>query len=206
MTRHREVERISVVARPPSWHRYLLFVATILAAVLFVWNVIGDNLMGAGMVAAVIVAFLYGLIDSFTTCVWLDDRRVFIRDRLYRTRVIEVSELRLVHWDPGETFLLETADGRRVHCLGRWGVWSLYSPERTPSYNGSVEAGIGSISVRAHYQSARADRPGDWTQTIRVFEAKFPGAKEKGCWRSPGCSRMTRVVWGGYTFPRPEPV
>lgn len=48
-------------------------------------------------------------------------------------------------------------------CLARWDVWPLYSPERTPSYNGSVEAGIGSIAVRAHYQSARHDRPFDWT-------------------------------------------
>jgi transposase InsO family protein len=43
------------------------------------------------------------------------------------------------------------------------GVLKLYSPPWTPSYNGSVEAGIGSLEVRMFYESARHDRPGEWT-------------------------------------------
>jgi len=39
----------------------------------------------------------------------------------------------------------------------------LYSPPGTPSYNGSVEAGIGSLKVRALYEAARHDRPEHWT-------------------------------------------
>ncbi|HEV8338457.1 MAG TPA: DDE-type integrase/transposase/recombinase [bacterium] len=42
-------------------------------------------------------------------------------------------------------------------------VFALFSPPGTPAYNGSVEAGIGSLEVRAFYQSARHDRTGQWT-------------------------------------------
>jgi len=42
-------------------------------------------------------------------------------------------------------------------------VLILYSPPRTPEYNGSIEAGVGSIKTRAHYEAARNDRPGQWT-------------------------------------------
>jgi transposase InsO family protein len=47
--------------------------------------------------------------------------------------------------------------------LRRHGVLPLYSPPGTPRYNGSVEAGIGSIKQRAFWRAAYADRPGDWT-------------------------------------------
>jgi len=46
--------------------------------------------------------------------------------------------------------------------LARYGVLHLLSPPRTPRYNGSVEAGIGSLKVRAHYEAARHDHPGWW--------------------------------------------
>ena len=42
-------------------------------------------------------------------------------------------------------------------------VLQLFSPPATPSYNGSCEAGIGSIKTRAHHEAARQDRPGQWT-------------------------------------------
>ncbi len=47
--------------------------------------------------------------------------------------------------------------------LQKHGVFALFSPPGTPAYNGSVEAGIGSLEVRAFYESARHDRPGEWT-------------------------------------------
>jgi len=47
--------------------------------------------------------------------------------------------------------------------LREHGVLALFSPPGTPAYNGSVEAGIGSLEVRAFYESARHDRPGEWT-------------------------------------------
>jgi transposase InsO family protein len=42
-------------------------------------------------------------------------------------------------------------------------VLHLFSPPATPSYNGSCEAGVGSIKTRAFYEAARHDRPEAWT-------------------------------------------
>jgi len=47
--------------------------------------------------------------------------------------------------------------------LKRHEVLHLFSPEGTPAYNGSIEAGIGSMKTRTHYEAARHDRPGHWT-------------------------------------------
>jgi len=47
--------------------------------------------------------------------------------------------------------------------LAEWNVWALLSPPGTPEYNGACEAGIGSLKTRAHHESARNDRPGEWT-------------------------------------------
>jgi hypothetical protein len=58
------------------------------------------------------------------------------------------------------------------------GVWILYSPEHTPRYNGSVEAGIGSIKTRAFWQAVLHDRPGDWT--CDDLEAAVQQANETG--------------------------
>ena len=43
------------------------------------------------------------------------------------------------------------------------GVVALVSPPYWPRYNGSVEAGIGSLKVRTAAWAARAGRAGDWT-------------------------------------------
>jgi transposase InsO family protein len=47
--------------------------------------------------------------------------------------------------------------------LAQHQVLHLLSPEGTPAYNGSIEAGIGSVKTRTHYEAARHDHPGDWT-------------------------------------------
>lgn len=47
--------------------------------------------------------------------------------------------------------------------LEKHGVLCLLSPPRMPEYNGACEAGIGSIKLRAHLESARHDRSGQWT-------------------------------------------
>jgi transposase InsO family protein len=52
----------------------------------------------------------------------------------------------------------EVKDWAREH-----GVLLLFSPVETPEYNGSIEAGIGSIKSRAHHEAARHGRPGEWT-------------------------------------------
>jgi len=47
--------------------------------------------------------------------------------------------------------------------LAARGIVHLVSPPGTPRYNGAVEAGIGSLKTRTHLESARQDRPGEWT-------------------------------------------
>jgi hypothetical protein len=47
--------------------------------------------------------------------------------------------------------------------LGQWQVLPLYSPPRRPQYHGAVEAGIGALKARTHYQAARGGHPSEWT-------------------------------------------
>jgi hypothetical protein len=61
--------------------------------------------------------------------------------------------------DNGAPFVCATV----LEFLTQWSVLQLRSPEGTPAYNGSVEAGIGSLKTRAHYEAARHDRLWEWT-------------------------------------------
>lgn len=69
----------------------------------------------------------------------------------------------------GAPLVLKSDNGAPFICatvsafLAQWGVLQLRSPEGTPAYNGSVEAGIGSLKTRAHYEAARHDRMWEWT-------------------------------------------
>ena len=47
--------------------------------------------------------------------------------------------------------------------LERWGITPLLSPKGVPAYNGSCEAGIGSMKNRTHIEAARHDRVGLWS-------------------------------------------
>ena len=47
--------------------------------------------------------------------------------------------------------------------LSLYGVHVLPSPVRKPQYNGSCEAGNGSLKTTAHHVAARNGRPGQWT-------------------------------------------
>ena len=105
----------------------------------------------------------------------------------------------LFHWhgvplvlkmDNGPAFIAEDLKT----FLATWRVAPLYSPPGTPAYNGSIEAGIGSLEVRAFYESARHDRPGQWTTddvaaarlqanvTVRRFGPTSPTPDE--AWRA----------------------
>ena len=44
-----------------------------------------------------------------------------------------------------------------------FGVEMLFSPPRMPSYNGAIEAGIGSLTSRTEQHAARHGHPGYWT-------------------------------------------
>lgn len=95
--------------------------------------------------------------------------------------------------DNGSPFVAEDVKA----FLRREGVHALYSPEGTPEYNGSVEAGIGSIKVRAFWQAALDDRPGEWTcddievalrqanETGRPHGVGAPTPQESWMWRRP---------------------
>jgi len=61
--------------------------------------------------------------------------------------------------DNGSAFIAEET----LHLLRTWQVEVLFSPPRTPSYNGAVEAGNGSLKTRTENQAESAGRPGQWT-------------------------------------------
>jgi transposase InsO family protein len=61
--------------------------------------------------------------------------------------------------DNGSAFI---ADATR-NFLFPFGVNLLFSPPHTPRYNGSIEAGIGSLKTRTERFATRAGHPGYWT-------------------------------------------
>jgi transposase InsO family protein len=61
--------------------------------------------------------------------------------------------------DNGSAF----GSGATQTLLQHFRVKSLYSPPRLPSYNGSIEAGIGSLTTRTEQHAGRRGYPGEWT-------------------------------------------
>lgn len=61
--------------------------------------------------------------------------------------------------DNGSAFIADAARD----LLEDHEVAVLYSPPRTPEYNGACEAGMGWLKTHAHYHAARHGRPGAWT-------------------------------------------
>jgi transposase InsO family protein len=61
--------------------------------------------------------------------------------------------------DNGSAFIAEATR----ELLVQFGVGNLYSPPGMPKYNGSIEAGIGSLKARTEDHAARHGRPGQWT-------------------------------------------
>jgi len=85
------------------------------------------------------------------------------------TKEAVVDALRALFVRHGAPLVLKTDNGaafvaqETTLLLGASKVWHLRSPPRTPRYNGSCEAGIGALKVRAHEIAASHDRPGHWT-------------------------------------------
>jgi transposase InsO family protein len=50
----------------------------------------------------------------------------------------------------------------------QFGVENLFSPPGMPRYNGSIEAGISSLTSRTEQAAARRGCPGDWTYDATV--------------------------------------
>lgn len=61
--------------------------------------------------------------------------------------------------DNGSAFI----DDDTAQLLARWGVLPLFSPPRTPQYNGSCEAGNGAMKTRTEHQAILRSEPGHWT-------------------------------------------
>ena len=76
--------------------------------------------------------------------------------------------------------------------LEAWGVLALYSPPGLPSYNGSREAGIGSLKLRASESAAR--RGCAWRWSSDDLEAARLRMDEEG---SPSCNpaAIPRELW-----------
>ena len=78
--------------------------------------------------------------------------------------------------------------------LAQWQVVALYSPPGLPAYNGAIEAGIGALKGRTHYQAARQGHPGEWT--CADAEAARQQGNELG--RPWGAHRATPAAcWAG---------
>jgi transposase InsO family protein len=65
----------------------------------------------------------------------------------------------VIKMDNGSAFI--AAELRRL--LADYGVTPLYSPPRTPRYNGAAEAGIGGLKARIQRLATVAGRAGRWT-------------------------------------------
>jgi len=78
--------------------------------------------------------------------------------------------------------------------LARWRVWALFSPPRLPRYNGSCEAGIGSMKTRTHHQAARQGRPDQWT-CDDAEAARLEANRTARPWGP--CGQTPEEVWHG---------
>jgi transposase InsO family protein len=61
--------------------------------------------------------------------------------------------------DNGSAFI----DAAFLALLAQQGIIPLFSPPRLPQYNGSAEAGIGSLATRTEQQAVLQGHPGHWT-------------------------------------------
>jgi hypothetical protein len=75
-----------------------------------------------------------------------------------RALMVEHGAPLVLKSDNGSAFVAE----RNANMLCAKTVAHLLSPARTPSYNGGVEAGNGSLKTRSHHMAAAAGRPGEW--------------------------------------------
>lgn len=76
-----------------------------------------------------------------------------------KSRFIQYGAPLVIKRDNGSTLSGEPIP----KLLEEWGVHVLASPIQKPQYNGSCEAGNGSIKTRAHHIASRNGRAGHWT-------------------------------------------
>jgi transposase InsO family protein len=89
-----------------------------------------------------------------------------MRDASARAAVDALAGLFLIHGPP---LVLKSDNGSAFGAapvatlLANFAVLPLFSPPNTPSYNGAIEAGIGSLKTRTEDHAARHGRPGAWS-------------------------------------------
>ncbi len=92
--------------------------------------------------------------------------------------------------DNGSAFT--AADVEEFSLLYR--VYHLLSPPRLPSYNGACEAGIGSLKTRAHHESARNDRAGEWTcDDMEAARLMANETSRPGGFHAPAPNQLWRI-------------
>jgi transposase InsO family protein len=69
--------------------------------------------------------------------------------------------------DPPLVLKVDNGSAFRSHQLRAWaaavGTQLLYSPPRTPRYNGAIEGSIGALTTRAHHAAVADGHPDAWT-------------------------------------------
>ncbi len=85
------------------------------------------------------------------------------------TAAVTIEALTMLFTIHGAPLVLKSDNGsafiadETLQLLRTWQVEVLFSPPRTPSYNGAIEAGNGSLKTRTQNQAEAAGRPRQWT-------------------------------------------
>lgn len=92
---------------------------------------------------------------------WLpmEDETAVLADYALEALFYQYGPPLILKSDNGSPFIA----GDTLQLLKRWSVSPLFSPPRTPQYNGSLEASNGVMKIRANHLAARQGRPGYWT-------------------------------------------
>jgi transposase InsO family protein len=102
----------------------------------------------------------------------------------------------VIKCDNGSHF---TDDDVRAFCR-KAGVFQLFSPVATPTFNGSIEAGIGSIKTYAHHHAVGDGHPERWTcddiEAARLRINTMPRPWDDGWTANGRWERRTRITPG----------
>jgi hypothetical protein len=117
-----------------------------------------------------------------------------VRDATATTACNAIDELVAEHGAPlvlksdnGSAFVAE----KFVKLLAEYGVKNLFSPPRTPQYNGSVEAGIGSLTCRTNQNATRHGHPGYWTwDDVEAARLEANATSRPRGTRGPSCDEL----------------
>jgi transposase InsO family protein len=106
--------------------------------------------------------------------------------RLDQTAQETIAALELLFAERGAPLVLKSDNGPGFRSedtakfLEAHGVWHLFSPVRTPSYNGSCEASIRHLKRQTAHEAARHGRAGAWQSAdlrrARALRAALAGA------------------------------